>query len=112
MQPPANKQYSLIACGAYYWLWAYLIPKWRGYKLRQEVIHLENGAQSNQLRKVPKEKVAEWDATHDVAGREIEPLEEAIQVQGKNAESSSDDGVSFAHGAKSGDITIKDTSYV
>ncbi|KAH9242449.1 hypothetical protein K456DRAFT_1716171 [Colletotrichum gloeosporioides 23] len=86
--PPAGGQYAgdvsfwyatyavtgvgiLLACAAYYWFWAFLIPKWKGYKLRQELIGFEDGAQSNQLRKVPYADVAEWDATHDAAGRII-----------------------------------------
>ncbi|KAI8299648.1 Satratoxin biosynthesis SC1 cluster protein 4 [Colletotrichum sp. SAR11_59] len=78
--PPAGGQYAgdvsfwyatLLACAAYYWFWAFLIPKWKGYKLRQELISFEDGAQSNQLRKVPYADVAEWDATHDAAGRTI-----------------------------------------
>ncbi|KAF5515874.1 High-affinity methionine permease [Colletotrichum siamense] len=86
--PPAGGQYAgdvsfwyatyavtgvgiLLACAAYYWFWAFLIPKWKGYKLRQELISFEDGAQSNQLRKVPYADVAEWDATHDAAGRII-----------------------------------------
>ncbi|KAF4835519.1 High-affinity methionine permease [Colletotrichum tropicale] len=86
--PPAGGQYAgdvsfwyatyavtgvgiLLACAAYYWFWAFLIPKWKGYKLRQELVSFEDGAQSNQLRKVPYADVAEWDATHDAAGRII-----------------------------------------
>jgi hypothetical protein len=73
---------SLLACAIYYYLWAFLIPKWRGYKLRQELVNLGGGVQSNRLKKVPNSEVAEWDATHDSAGRLIEsPVE--IQVQAK-----------------------------
>ncbi|KAL6232434.1 hypothetical protein BDW75DRAFT_232786 [Aspergillus navahoensis] len=62
----------LLACAIYYALWAYLIPKWKGYRLRQEIITLEDGAQSNRLRKIPKEEVEEWDASHDAAGRLVD----------------------------------------
>ncbi|KAL5339612.1 amino acid permease-domain-containing protein [Aspergillus crustosus] len=61
----------LIACAIYYFFWAFLVPKWRGYKLRQEIISLDNGEQSNRLRKVPVSEIAEWDATHDAGGRVI-----------------------------------------
>lgn len=60
---------SLIACGTYYWFWAKLIPKWRGYQLRQEVLKLDNGAQTHEIKKVPNDELAEFDATHDAAGR-------------------------------------------
>ncbi|KAK7697724.1 hypothetical protein SLS64_013280 [Diaporthe eres] len=59
----------LIACGAYYWVWAKLIPKWKGYQLRQEVIKLDNGAQTHLIKKIPNAELAEFDATHDATGR-------------------------------------------
>ncbi|CAI7599486.1 unnamed protein product [Penicillium pancosmium] len=102
----------LLACGAYYWLWAFLLPKWKGYKLRQELIHLDDGAQSNQLRKVPNEKLAEWDATHDAAGRAVAPIEEEIQVQFKSAETSSEDSASLAYGTKNDCLNARDNSHV
>jgi hypothetical protein len=46
-----------------------LIPKWRGYQLRQVVIKLDNGAQTHEIKKIPNEELAEFDATHDAAGR-------------------------------------------
>ncbi|KAF4970846.1 hypothetical protein FSARC_2212 [Fusarium sarcochroum] len=58
----------LILCGAYHWLWTEGIPKWRGYRLRQEVITFENGAQSQHLVKVPLDQLDDWDSTHDHAG--------------------------------------------
>ncbi|KAK0638307.1 High-affinity methionine permease [Lasiodiplodia hormozganensis] len=86
--PPAGGQYDgdvsfwyatyavtgiaiLLVCAGYYWLWAFLLPKWKGYQLRQELIRLDDGAQSHRLRKIPNAEVAEWDATHDAAGRPI-----------------------------------------
>ena len=84
---------SLLICGGYYWLWAFLLPKWKGYHLRQELVSFEDGAQSNQLRKVPNVELAEWDATHDAAGRRIEPsaTSTGIQIQEKGVRTSSDD---------------------
>lgn len=46
-----------------------MIPKWRGYQLRQVVIKLDNGAQTHEIKKIPNEELAEFDATHDAAGR-------------------------------------------
>jgi hypothetical protein len=68
--------------------------------LRQEVITLDGGAQSNQLRKVPIAELAEWDAAHDVAGFVIEPEVEQIQVQGKDTQTSSNDSSSYSYTAK------------
>ncbi|KAH6886500.1 high affinity methionine permease [Thelonectria olida] len=59
----------LIACGIYYWVWVFLLPKWRGYELRQEVVGLEDGAQTHRITKVPITKVEEWDVAHDATGR-------------------------------------------
>ncbi|KAJ5518889.1 Amino acid/polyamine transporter I [Penicillium expansum] len=98
--PPAGGQYAgdvsfwygtsavtgigiLLACGIYYYIWAFLIPNWKGYRLRQEPLKLDGGVQSNRLRKVPVAELAEWDSTHDAAGRPIEsPVEIHVQVKG------------------------------
>ncbi|KAJ5836392.1 hypothetical protein N7447_002418 [Penicillium robsamsonii] len=97
--PPAGGQYAgdvsfwyatyavtgigiLLGCGTYYYFWAFAIPKWRGYKLRQELVNLGDGVQSNRLKKVANADVAEWDATHDAAGRPIEsPVEIQVRVK-------------------------------
>ncbi|KAK7429179.1 hypothetical protein QQZ08_004394 [Neonectria magnoliae] len=83
----------LIICAGYYWLWAFLLPKWKGYKLRQELVSFEDGVQSNQLRKIPNAELVEWDATHDAAGRRIEPsaTSTGIQIQEKGGRISSDE---------------------
>ncbi|CAK7267659.1 hypothetical protein SEPCBS119000_002666 [Sporothrix epigloea] len=65
----------VIACALYYWAWVYWVPVLRGYRLRQETVFLENGAQTNNLVKVPIDQLAIWDAEHDKSGRK---LEEAI----------------------------------
>lgn len=59
---------SILICAIYYYLWAILLPHWRNYSLRQEVVTLEGGAQTLQLRKVPNTEIAAWDASHDAAG--------------------------------------------
>ena len=61
----------IVGCGIYYTLWIFVIPRLRGYQIRQIVILLENGAQTHQIVKVPNEEIERWDATHDAAGREI-----------------------------------------
>ncbi|KAK0744644.1 amino acid permease-domain-containing protein [Apiosordaria backusii] len=61
----------LIGCGIYYYAWIWLLPKLRGYRIRQEVLTLEDGAQSHKVIKVPVAELAEWDATHDAVGRPL-----------------------------------------
>lgn len=47
----------------------YSIPKWRGYRIRTEVVEVDdNGAVTNRLRRVPLAELAQWDAEHDEAG--------------------------------------------
>lgn len=59
-------------CGLYYWLWVDVVPRWKGYRIRQEVMLLENGAQANKLVKVPVEELDRWDRKHDASGRRLE----------------------------------------
>ena len=47
-----------------------MLPRLRGYRVRQELIDLGNGAQSHRLAKVPVAELAAWDAKHDAVGRE------------------------------------------
>ena len=54
----------LAACGAYYWVWVHGIPRWRGHKLRQQVVDFGDGAQAYQVVEVPAADVAAWDSTH------------------------------------------------
>ncbi|KAM5350044.1 hypothetical protein ACJ41O_006549 [Fusarium nematophilum] len=100
----------LIACGLYYWLWAFLIPKWKGYKLRQELVSFDDGAQSNRLQKIPNAKVAEWDAAHDAAGRVIETPVNDIRIQEKGARTSSSGSNSDAD--KRVPNTLRDNNHV
>jgi hypothetical protein len=61
--------YGVVAlCAIYYALWTWIIPHWRQYRLRQELIDLGNGAQSHRLVKVKLQDLAEWDSSHDAAG--------------------------------------------
>lgn len=61
----------IIACVVYYWVWIRVLPKLGGYKVRQEVVVLDNGALSHKLTKVPLAEVSLWDETHDTAGRRL-----------------------------------------
>jgi hypothetical protein len=62
---------SLVICGIYYVLWIYVVPKLRGYRIRQRALILDNGAVSHSLIKVPVAELDEWDATHDAVGHAI-----------------------------------------
>jgi hypothetical protein len=63
---------SVIICVVYYYLWIYLIPYWRGYRVRQEILQLDDGANSHRLIKVPVAELDEWDRRHDPVGRQID----------------------------------------
>lgn len=67
-----------------------MIPKWRGYQLRQEVIKLDNGAQTHEIKRVPNDQLAEFDATHDATGR-LKVSSSVLNDQEK-AGSASEDG--------------------
>ncbi len=63
--------FSLVACGVYYYVWVNLLPKIKGYQLRQTVIELDEGSVAHELVRVKEADVAAWDAEHDVTGRLI-----------------------------------------
>ena len=63
--------YSLVVCCLYYVGWVCVIPKARGYRIRQGLITLDNGAKTHRLFKVPVAELTAWDATHDALGRDI-----------------------------------------
>lgn len=96
--------YSLILCAVFYLVWAYLLPKWKGYSLRQELIELDDGAQSYLLRRVPYADLPEWDATHDATGRLLEQPISGVKVFEKDAQGQSDDGTSDDKTAAVGDV--------
>ncbi|KAI1371305.1 amino acid transporter [Hypoxylon crocopeplum] len=60
----------IMLCGIYYVFWMYLLPRWGGYKLRPEILNVEDkGATAHRLVKVPLSEVTKWDEEHDEAGR-------------------------------------------
>ncbi|KAG5760950.1 hypothetical protein H9Q72_010935 [Fusarium xylarioides] len=59
----------MILCGVYYVFWIYIIPKWKGYAIRPEVVEVDtNGANTHRLVRVPLVEIEKWDAEHDEAG--------------------------------------------
>lgn len=59
-------------CGIYYVFWIHLLPKWGGYRIRQELVTLEGqSAKVHRLLKVPLGELDKWDAEHDVLGAKV-----------------------------------------
>lgn len=61
----------VLLCGVYYAFWVYLLPKWGGYTIRQEIVELDHGATTHRLLKVKNEELVRWDETHDAVGRSL-----------------------------------------
>lgn len=62
----------VAVCGAYYYFWMHLLPRWGNYTIVTQVLNVDdNGANTHRLVRVPNNEVAEWEATHDELGREI-----------------------------------------
>ncbi|KAH7358968.1 high-affinity methionine permease [Plectosphaerella cucumerina] len=61
----------LIVCGGYYYFWMTLLPKWKNYTIRSQVLDVDgdSGANTHRLVRVPNAELAEWDAVHDEQGR-------------------------------------------
>lgn len=95
--PPAGGQYAgdvsfwyatyavtgigiILGCGLYYFLWVFVLPKFSGYRLRQQVLFFEDGAQSHQLLKVSVGELADWDAKHDAVGRPLDGGRDATRT--------------------------------
>lgn len=82
---------SLIVCGLYYLVWAKLLPKWKGYSLRQEVIDLGQGAEAHRIAKVPNAQIADWDANHDAVGRLRQRFIQRSESEGEKFSNTSSD---------------------
>jgi hypothetical protein len=52
-------------------VWVNVLPKYRGYAIRQEVLILDGGEATHKLVNVPTEQLPEWDRRHDISGRLI-----------------------------------------
>ncbi|RYP46031.1 hypothetical protein DL768_007711 [Monosporascus sp. mg162] len=60
----------IVLCAIYYVFWMSLLPRWRGYRIRTEVLAVDdNGANTHRLVQVPLRELAAWDRDHDDAGR-------------------------------------------
>jgi hypothetical protein len=61
-----------------------VIPKVRGYQIRQSIIVLDSGAKTHKLVRVPIAELSAWDATHDASGRALgdgDSSEQSVQVE-------------------------------
>ena len=77
----------------YYYVWIKVLPKRRGYAIRQELIVLETGETTHSLVNVLLEKIPEWDSVHDVTGKKYATSsgrssgEDSMSVERTNAKS-------------------------
>jgi hypothetical protein len=79
---------SLVICALYYWVWVYVLPKFGHYAIRQELLVLEDGATTHRLIKVPNEKLAAWEDSHDPLGRDLNsPPTEVVSEDDSHKES-------------------------
>ncbi|KAI0008229.1 amino acid transporter [Xylariaceae sp. FL0662B] len=59
----------ILACIMYYIAWMYILPKWKGYKIRPEILSVDDSsANTHRLVQVPLDELAKWDEDHDEAG--------------------------------------------
>lgn len=63
--------HSILACGAYYVLWIWILPHFGGYRIRHQKLILDGGEVTHKLVKVPLEKLEIWDAEHDAVGAKV-----------------------------------------
>ncbi|KAI2616808.1 amino acid transporter [Hypoxylon sp. NC1633] len=60
----------IITCAIYYVFWMYLLPRWGGYKIRPEILSVDDkDVITHRLAKVPLGELERWDEDHDEAGR-------------------------------------------
>jgi len=59
---------SLGIAGFVYFLWIYALPQLGGYRIRQQVDELSDGAKTLKVVKVPVSELKQWDRTHDENG--------------------------------------------
>ncbi|KAK0122744.1 hypothetical protein ONS96_009779 [Cadophora gregata f. sp. sojae] len=83
----------LLLCALYYYFWIKVLPKRRGYAIRQELIVLETGETTHSLINVPLAKLPEWDSVHDVTGKKYATssgrasVEDSVSVERTNVRS-------------------------
>ncbi|KAF2633274.1 amino acid transporter [Macroventuria anomochaeta] len=59
----------IVVCGIYYLMWMHVIPKWRKYTIKTEIVPVDdNGATTHRLVKVPLDQLEDWKKNHGEAG--------------------------------------------
>lgn len=61
----------VILCALYWVTWIEILPRIGQYRMRYELVHLDNGAETHRLVKVPESELAAWDAVHDASGGRV-----------------------------------------
>ncbi|KAH9908935.1 high-affinity methionine permease [Xylariomycetidae sp. FL2044] len=60
----------VVVCFLYYAAWMWVLPRWRGYRIRTQVLDVDdNGANTHRLVRVPLVELQRWGDEHDDAGR-------------------------------------------
>lgn len=73
----------VVLCCLYWLLWIEILPRVGKYRMRYELVHLGNGAETHRLTKVPESELTEWDATHDASGGALRPESQDAQSPGR-----------------------------
>ena len=76
----------LFACGLYYLVWRFALPKIGSYVHREVIYHLENGELGNKIVKVKLKDLKEWDQEHETDENGVATK---IEVHRENIETTS-----------------------
>jgi len=62
----------MAVCVLYYLIWIYVLPHFGKYKIRQELIVLDDeSAKVHRLVKIPLTELGIWDAEHNLLGQRV-----------------------------------------
>ena len=59
----------------------YILPKLGHYRVRPEILAIDGSAATHRLVKVPREKLAVWDSSHDASGQVVKDGSEEKRVE-------------------------------
>lgn len=63
---------SLALCGLYHVFWVHILPYFGGYRIRQELVVLDDEtAKVHRLVKIPVAELETWDKEHDSLGQKL-----------------------------------------
>ncbi|QPG73303.1 hypothetical protein FOA43_000613 [Brettanomyces nanus] len=69
-------------CVVYYFFWAWIIPRARGYKHRVVTYDLPNGERGHKVLNVPREELEEWDREHSSSANGLNSIGYDDEVTG------------------------------